>query len=241
MAGRGPRAWVFPKTAGRPPRPDALDHARVLDRETADAPNPAGPFGKAAGGACPVNTPTTTLTEPADPQLLRGGQGSHAERPEGQRHALEAYTRRGRRPDKKPRRRRSLPERFWAKVDATGDCWEWTGHQQFGYGLFVVSSKPLKVAKAHRVAWELLVGPIPEGLVIDHLCRVQRCLNPAHLEVVTPAENSRRMPISLARKRRQHCPHGHPYDTANTRMHNGGRCCRTCDGIARARAKRAVA
>lgn len=88
--------------------------------------------------------------------------------------------------------RPSVEQRFWAKVDRRGsdECWPWTGAKlQHGYGhLKVGESYP----PAHRVAYELLVGPIPEGLQIDHLCRVRDCVNPAHLEPVTNAENGRR-------------------------------------------------
>jgi hypothetical protein len=88
--------------------------------------------------------------------------------------------------------RASLAERFWAKVDRRGpnECWPWVGAKlQHGYGhLKVGDSYP----PAHRVAYELLVGLIPEGLQIDHLCRNRACCNPAHMEPVTPLENTRR-------------------------------------------------
>lgn len=86
-------------------------------------------------------------------------------------------------------------ERFWEKVDATGDCWVWTaGVGAFGYGLF---SSPTygsvsKNVPAHRWAWTNMVGPIPDGMHIDHRCRNPKCVNPDHLEPVTPGENLRR-------------------------------------------------
>ena len=86
-------------------------------------------------------------------------------------------------------------ERFWAMVDASGDCWEWRGARVRGYGTFKVDRKQLR---AHRFAYELLVGPIPPGLELDHLCANPGCVNPAHLEPVTTAENVSRM---WARKR----------------------------------------
>lgn len=89
--------------------------------------------------------------------------------------------------------RQPLPtdQRFWAKVDAEGICWEWTSTVDgTGYG-------KIKIARvwvpAHRWAYETLVGPIPAGLELDHLCRIRRCVNPDHLEPVTTTENLRRM------------------------------------------------
>lgn len=83
-------------------------------------------------------------------------------------------------------------ERFWAKVDGAGICWEWTGAiSDTGYGVFH-RGHGLKKTNAHRACWEMLVGTIPEGLVLDHLCRNRRCVNPDHLEPVTERENIRR-------------------------------------------------
>jgi hypothetical protein len=81
-------------------------------------------------------------------------------------------------------------ERFWAKVDANGVCWEWlAGKLPTGYGSFRVNGKSLY---AHRFAWETLMGPIPAGLVLDHLCRNPSCVNPDHLEPVTDKVNINR-------------------------------------------------
>ena len=77
-----------------------------------------------------------------------------------------------------------LPERFWNKVNKTEGCWLWTAALSHGYGRFG------KGGAAHRLAWEDRNGPIPEGLVLDHLCRVPRCVNPEHLEPVTHRENT---------------------------------------------------
>jgi len=78
--------------------------------------------------------------------------------------------------------------RFWAKVELNGDtgCWEWTAALRDGYGRFWLAPR---VQAAHRVAYQWLVGPIADGLHLDHLCRNTRCVNPAHLEPVTQREN----------------------------------------------------
>jgi hypothetical protein len=80
-------------------------------------------------------------------------------------------------------------DRFWANVDQSGDCWLWMGARTRGYGRFEVDGKGMAV---HRFAYELLIGPVPEGLQIDHLCRNRPCVNPAHLEPVTNRENTMR-------------------------------------------------
>lgn len=85
-------------------------------------------------------------------------------------------------------------ERFLSKVDKRADgCWHWTAAlMPNGYGYFRVSTPRRRMVYAHRAAYELLVGPIPDGMVIDHLCRNKSCVNPEHLEVVTQGENVRR-------------------------------------------------
>ncbi len=97
---------------------------------------------------------------------------------------------RGQSMDTPSRFERPVADRFWEKVDATGDCWEWLGSRHSkGYGWFRMGSQ---MKKAHRVAWVLLIGPIPDGLTLDHLCLNPPCVNPDHLEPVTAAENTRR-------------------------------------------------
>lgn len=88
-------------------------------------------------------------------------------------------------------------ERFWQKVERTDSCWLWLGAKNDkGYGQLcrtgARNGEPARLIYAHRVSYELMIGLIPEGLVIDHLCRNASCVNPAHLEAVTFTENVRR-------------------------------------------------
>src|SRR5690606_17418880 len=84
----------------------------------------------------------------------------------------------------------SLEDRFWSKVIPTGFCWYWSDTPaKSGYGRISINNT---ATYAHRVAWELLMGPIPEGLTIDHLCHNKLCVNPDHLEPVTFGENASR-------------------------------------------------
>lgn len=107
------------------------------------------------------------------------------------------------------------------KVLIGDGCWEWTGFRnEMGYG-------HLGNRRAHRVVYELLKGPIPIGLVLDHLCRNPSCVRPDHLEPVTKAENNRRG-IRTGSKQTE-CRRGHLFDEENTYIAPGGwQECRTC-------------
>lgn len=135
---------------------------------------------------------------------------------------------------------RAIPvsERFWDKVEKTDSCWNWTAQIALdGYGK--IRNRDGSTL-AHRVAYELIVGPIPEGLEIDHLCRNRRCVNPEHMEPVTKYENFRRgySPAS-ENGRKTHCVHGHPLVEGNIYYEKNGRHrhCKTCV-LARLRAKK---
>lgn len=79
--------------------------------------------------------------------------------------------------------------RFWAKVDRTGECWPWLGvTNDKGYGQLQLRSG--RRLYAHRYSYEIHIGPIPAGHVIDHLCHTRRCVNPAHLRAITPKQNN---------------------------------------------------
>jgi HNH endonuclease len=131
--------------------------------------------------------------------------------------------------------KRTVEERFWARVQKTETCWLWIGADNgSGYGRFYPA--PRQSVAAHRFAYELLVGPIPEGLQLDHLCRNPPCVNPAHLEPVTNRENSLRGISPLAdNARKTHCPRGHSLlDPENVYRWPGyfhRRYCRTCNQL----------
>lgn len=118
-----------------------------------------------------------------------------------------------------------FPERFTSKFvpEPNTGCWLWTAQaSRDGYGKFKYDGGQL----AHRFAYEVAKGPIPDGLRIDHLCRQRCCVNPDHLEAVTHRENVIR---GLGGMLKTHCPHGHEYTAENTQInHKGARVCRTC-------------
>jgi hypothetical protein len=119
-------------------------------------------------------------------------------------------------------------------IERHGECWEWTlSTQRNGYGQISHNGKRIQ---AHRYAYQLRFGPVPEGLVLDHLCRNKRCVNPEHLEPVTNRENILRgeSPIAI-RARTNHCKRGHELTAENIIL---VRVCRVCSRARDSRYKR---
>lgn len=129
-----------------------------------------------------------------------------------------------------------LKERILSLVQRTNnkDCWEWQANKNaLGYGRLTVGSRTdgsRKTREAHRVSYEAFIGPVPEGKVLDHLCRNPSCANPYHLEPVTTAENIRRGDAGKVHRDKTHCPQGHAYTADN--LYKGSdknsRNCKTC-------------
>lgn len=118
-------------------------------------------------------------------------------------------------------------ERFWAKVEKTANCWLWVAKlDSGGYGQFFLAGKH---RMAHRISYELSVGLIPDGLTLDHLCRVHRCVRPDHLDPVTTRVNILRgIGPSALNATKTHCPKGHPLCGQNLRLEAGRRRCVVC-------------
>ena len=123
------------------------------------------------------------------------------------------------------RRNRPVLDRLMERVsvDAATGCWVWTSKlNPGGYSTFLNRN-------AHRLMYEIKVGPVPAGLDLDHLCRNRACLNPAHLEPVTRSENLRRGDMGRRRRSITHCPKGHAYEGANLYVaRDGHRDCVAC-------------
>ena len=121
-------------------------------------------------------------------------------------------------------------QRFVGKIDfgAYDECWNWMGQcKPKRYGQFKSNGRTLL---AHRTSYELFRGEIPEGLVIDHLCKNTFCVNPSHLDAVTQQENVNRSDDGIINKSKTHCPAGHEYSGYNLHISTRGhRLCRTCN------------
>lgn len=124
--------------------------------------------------------------------------------------------------------------RFEAKVQRTEHCWLWKGaHDKAGYGLFYSGARLLTGGQrnvyAHRWSWEQVNGPVPEGLVLDHICENPPCVRVEHLRLATQQENiCRGVGASAVNARKKSCPQGHPYSPDNTFIRSGARVCKKC-------------
>jgi hypothetical protein len=143
-----------------------------------------------------------------------------------------------------PVQARSEIDRFWHYVELSQgtDCWLWRGGLNgAGYGVFASGSRTdgsLRSVMAHRYAYELLVGPIPDGLYPDHLCRIPACVRPTHIELVTPQVNTLRgIGPSAVNARKTVCSNGHAFTPENT-WHDPKRNTRHCRACARERSRR---
>lgn len=129
-------------------------------------------------------------------------------------------------------------ERLWINIDQgdEDECWPWIGHLEDGYGRLRVGPDGERMP-AHRFAWELDNGPVPDGLVMDHLCRNRACCNPSHLEPVTNRKNLMRGNTRAARNAaKTHCKRGHEFNDENTYIDSQGRRnCRPCKQLSKKR------
>lgn len=122
---------------------------------------------------------------------------------------------------------------MWNNINVTeSGCWEWTGHKPTYDGYIEIKRGGHRL-RLHRVFYNLYRGPVPRDMVIDHLCRVRHCQNPAHMEIVTIRENVLRGTVGEWQRAKTHCPAGHEYNEENTRWVNERkrkpyRKCRTC-------------
>jgi hypothetical protein len=110
------------------------------------------------------------------------------------------------------------------------ECWAWQGATCFGYGVVGMGRRSDGTQQTHRALYEIVVGPVPDGMQLDHLCRNRACCNPDHLEVVTRRENIMRGESTAAiNARKTHCKRGHEFTPENVhRGPTGARQCITC-------------
>jgi hypothetical protein len=118
---------------------------------------------------------------------------------------------------------RRYADRIWPEPNS--GCWLWAGCTSNGYA---EAAQHMGTKRVHKILYLLRHGPIPEGLHLDHLCRVRCCVNPDHLEPVTPQENVRRGDSGIHNRLKTHCPRGHPLSGDNLYIGRNGRNCLAC-------------
>lgn len=125
-------------------------------------------------------------------------------------------------------------DRFLKRVTITDSCWQWDALRPDGYGAFMAGGTQ---GMAHRWAYQHYTGPIPDDLVVDHLCRNRGCVNPDHMELVSRGENVARGTSPSAMQAKQElCPRGHTY----TRKYGNRRYCQPCQNERRKAAHSAI-
>jgi hypothetical protein len=133
--------------------------------------------------------------------------------------------------------------RLWSKVikgPGENDCWSWTDVlSEDGYAYLGIGGRKGRKFLVHRLLYELVIGPIPDGKDLDHCCRNRYCVRPDHQEPVTRRENLLRgKTITAAHAAATHCSQGHPFDIFNTGFYRNQRYCRTCQNTRRRERRR---
>jgi hypothetical protein len=136
-------------------------------------------------------------------------------------------------PHRKSKKRIPNKDRFWSRVKKTETCWLWlAGKGERGHGFFTVRllNGRYRHVMAHRYAYGITIGAIPEGYELHHKCENPSCVNPTHVEPLPPSEHILRgNTLTAQNARKTHCKNGHEFTVENTRLRGHKRSCRICD------------